>query len=74
MNKSATLITAALLSFGFAASSMAADMPKSAAPMAADTGTATGTPATKSHKSGKTGKSKSNKSHHKSTTAPTTTK
>ncbi len=39
MNKSGTLITTALLTFGFAAASMAADAPKSAAPMAADTST-----------------------------------
>jgi hypothetical protein len=65
MNKSATLITVALLSFGFAAASIAADMPKSAAPMAADTGTAT--PAAKSHKHSSSKKHK--KSH--STAAPT---
>jgi hypothetical protein len=47
MKKSATLITTALLTFGFAAASMAADMPKSAAPMAADTATATPAPAAK---------------------------
>ena len=32
MNKSATLITTALLTFGLAAASMAADAPKAAAP------------------------------------------
>ena len=37
MNKSGTLITSALLTFGIAAGAMAADMPKTAAPMAADT-------------------------------------
>jgi hypothetical protein len=77
MNKSATLITTALLTLGFAAASMAADMPKSAAPVAADTGTAAPAPATKSHKSGKSsksGKSKSGKSHKKSTTPPATSK
>ena len=37
MNKSGTLIISALLTFGLAAGAMAADMPKSAAPMAADT-------------------------------------
>ncbi len=37
MTKSGTLITSALLTFGIAAAAMAADMPKSAAPMAADT-------------------------------------
>jgi hypothetical protein len=36
MNKSGTLITSALLTFGIAAAAMAADMPKAAAPMAAD--------------------------------------
>ena len=48
MTKSGSLIGAALLSFGFAAMAMSADMPKSAAPMAADTpaaGTAATTPA-----------------------------
>jgi hypothetical protein len=65
------LIATALLSLGFATAAMAADMPKSAAPMAADTGTAgTNAPAkntTKGKHSGKKGK--------KSTTpAPTTTK
>jgi hypothetical protein len=63
------LIATALLSLGFATAAMAADMPKSAAPMAADAGTATA-PAkntTKGKHSGKKGK--------KSTTpAPTTTK
>jgi hypothetical protein len=65
MKKSATLITTALLTFGFAAASMAADMPKSAAPMAADT--ATPAPATKTHKH-------TAKKHKKATTAPATTK
>jgi len=37
MNKSGTLITSALLTLGLAAAAMAADLPKSAAPMAADT-------------------------------------
>ena len=36
MNKSGTLLTSALLTFGLAAAAMAADMPKAAAPMAAD--------------------------------------
>jgi hypothetical protein len=36
MNKSGTLISSALLTFGIAAAAMAADMPKAAAPMAAD--------------------------------------
>jgi hypothetical protein len=65
MNKPVTLITVALLSFGFTAASMAADMPKSAAPMAADTGTSA--PAAKSHKHSSSKKHK--KSH--STAAPT---
>jgi hypothetical protein len=62
------LIATALLSLGIATAAMAADMPKSAAPMAADTGTAATTPAksTKGKHSGKKGK--------KSTPAPTTTK
>jgi len=47
MKKSATLITTALLTFGFAAASMAADTPKSAAPAAADTATAAPTTKTK---------------------------
>ena len=36
MKKSATLITTALLTFGLAAASMAADAPKSGTPAAAD--------------------------------------
>jgi hypothetical protein len=64
MKKSATLITTALLTFGFAAASMAADMPKSAAPMAADT--ATPAPA-KTHKH-------TAKKHKKANPAPATTK
>ena len=64
MKKSATLVTTALLTIGFAAASMAADMPKSAAPMAADTATP---PATKSHKH-------TSKKHKKATPAPATTK
>jgi hypothetical protein len=62
------LIATALLSLGFATAAMAADMPKSAAPMAADAGTAAA-PAkntTKGKHSGKKGK--------KATPAPTTTK
>jgi len=66
MNKSATLITTALLTLGFAAASMAADSPKSAAPMAADSAT----PAPKST----THKHSSSKKHKKSSTAPTTSK
>jgi hypothetical protein len=74
MNKSGTLIITALLTLGLAAASMAADVPKSAAPMAADTGTAAPADATKAHKSSKSSKSgassksgKSSKSHKKST-------
>ena len=36
MNKSVSLITAAVMAFGLSAGAMAADMPKSAAPTAAD--------------------------------------
>jgi hypothetical protein len=68
MKKSATLITTALLTFGFAAASMAADMPKSAAPMAADT--ATPAPAAKT----KTTKHSTAKKHKKAAPAPATTK
>jgi hypothetical protein len=65
MKKSATLITTALLTFGFAAASMAADAPKSGA--TADS--ATSAPAAKSKKHSTTAKK-----HKKSTTAPATTK
>ena len=41
MNKSGTLIVSALLTLGLAAGAMAADMPKTAAPMAADAPAAT---------------------------------
>ena len=55
MNKSGTLLTSALLTLGLAAGAMAADMPKNAAPMAADSPAATGSadspkPAKKHHK------------------------
>jgi hypothetical protein len=43
MNKPGTLIASALLSVGIAAGAMAADMPKSAAPMSADAPAAAGT-------------------------------
>ena len=62
------LIATALLSLGFATAAMAADMPKSAAPMAADTGTAAA-PA-KTTTKGKHGK----KSKKSTATAPTTAK
>jgi hypothetical protein len=58
MIKSASLIGSALLVFGLAAGSMAADMPKSAAPTAADTGagaTDTAKPTTHKHKTKKAG-------------------
>jgi hypothetical protein len=64
MKKSATLITTALLTFGFAAASMAADAPKSGA-----TDSATSAPAAKTKKHSTTAKK-----HKKSTTAPATTK
>jgi hypothetical protein len=67
MKKSATLITTALLTFGFAAASMAADMPKTAAPTAADT--AAPAPAPKAHK-----KSTAKKHKKATTTAPATGK
>jgi histidine ammonia-lyase len=43
MNKSGTLVTSALLTLGLAAAAMAADMPKTAAPMSADSPAASGT-------------------------------
>jgi hypothetical protein len=64
MKKSATLITTALLTFGFAAASMAADAPKSGA--AADS--ATSAPAAKAKKHSTA------KKHKKSSTAAATTK
>jgi hypothetical protein len=66
MKKSATLISTALLTFGFAAASLAADMPTPATPSYADTGTPA--PATK------TKSTKHPKKHKKSTTAPAPTK
>jgi hypothetical protein len=68
MTKSGTLISAALLTFGLAAMAMSADMPKSAAPMAADTpaaGTAATTPAKPAKKPSK---------KKKKAAAPATTK
>ena len=64
MKKSATLITTALLTFGFAAASMAADAPKSGA--TADS--ATSAPAAKAKKHSTA------KKHKKSSTAAATTK
>jgi len=66
MKKSATLITTALLTLGFAAASMAADAPKSGT--TADS--ATSAPAAKA----KTKKHSTAKKQKKSTTAPATTK
>jgi hypothetical protein len=66
MNKSGTLIISALLTLGLAAGAMAADMPKTAAPMAADASAASSSAdapkTTKKHKK------------KKSAPAPTTTK
>ncbi|MGO9991720.1 MAG: hypothetical protein ACLPTF_04290 [Steroidobacteraceae bacterium] len=67
MTKSGTLIISALLTMGLAAGAMAADMPKTAAPMSADAPAASGTTTT-TPKSGKKHKKK------KSAPAPTTTK
>lgn len=59
MNKYGTVMTSALLTLGLAAGAMAADMPKTNAPMAADapatsaTPTDTPKPAPKKHKSKK---------------------
>jgi ABC-type phosphate transport system substrate-binding protein len=68
MKKSATLITTALLTFGLAAASMAADAPKSGTPAAADSSAPA--PATKA----KSHKSSTAKKHKKSTTTSTATK
>jgi hypothetical protein len=68
MNKSGTLITSALLTLGLAAGAMAADMPKSAAPMSADAPAASGT----STDAPKTAKKHSKKK--KKAAAPSTTK
>jgi hypothetical protein len=59
MKKSATLITTALLTFGFAAASLAADAPKAGTPAAADSSTPA--PKAKTHKA-------SSKKHKKATT------
>ena len=67
MNKSGTLITSALLTFGLAAAAMAADMPKAAAPMAADA-PAAAAPAADSAKPAKKHHSKK----HKKSAAETT--
>jgi hypothetical protein len=62
------LIATALLSVGIATAAMAADMPKSAAPMAADA------PAADSSAPAKTTGKKHSKKGKKATPAPTTTK
>jgi len=67
MTKSGTLIISALLTMGLAAGAMAADMPKTAAPMSADAPAASGTTTT-TPKPGKKHKKK------KAAPAPTTTK
>ena len=67
MTKSGTWIISALLTMGLAAGAMAADMPKTAAPMSADAPAASGTTTT-TPKSGKKHKKK------KTAPAPTTTK
>src|ERR1700704_5769120 len=76
MNKSGTLITSALLTFGLAAAAMAADLPKSAAPMAADTPAApAAAPAADASKKPTTAAKKKGKKAKKTTTpAPTTAK
>ena len=63
MKKSATLITTALLSFGLAAASMAADAPKSGTPAAADSSAPA--PKAKTHKA-------SSKKHKKASTSAST--
>jgi hypothetical protein len=69
MNKSGTLITSALLTFGIAAAAMAADMPKAAAPMAADAPASAAAPAADAQKPAKKHKKKK-----KAAAAPATTK
>jgi len=69
MNKSATVIASALLTLGLAAGAMAADMPKSAAPMSADAPAASGT-TTDAPKPAKKHKAKKKKA----AAAPSTTK
>jgi hypothetical protein len=66
MNKSGTLITSALLTLGLAAGAMAADMPKTAAPMSADAPASSTTDAPKT--------TKKHKKHKKAATAPSSTK
>jgi hypothetical protein len=71
MNKSGTLITSALLTFGIAAAAMAADMPKAAAPMAADA-PAAAAPAADASKPAT--KKKTHKKKKAAAAAPATTK
>ena len=68
MNKSGTLLTSALLTMGLAAGAMAADMPKTAAPMSADAPAASGTMADT------TKPAKKHKKHKKAAPAPSSTK
>ena len=70
MNKSGTLITSALLTLGFAVAASAADMPKVAAPMAADAPAAAASDSTASKPAAK----KHSKKHSKKKAAPATTK
>ena len=65
MNKSGTLITAALLTFGIAAASLAADTPKAAAPMATDAPAAAATTDAPKH-------AKKHRHHKKAAAAPAT--
>lgn len=78
MKKSGTLITSALLAFGIAAGALAADMPKTAAPMAADTPasgtTTTPSTSTKHKKHSSSSKSGSSSKKKATTPAPTTAK
>jgi hypothetical protein len=67
MKKPGTLIATALLTFGIAAGAMAADMPKTAAPMAADAPAAAAT-------SDAPKPAKKHKKHKKAAAAPSTTK
>ena len=68
MNKSGTLLTSALLTLGLAAGAMAADMPKNAAPMAADS------PAATSSADAPAPKAKKHHKKKKAAPAPSTTK
>ena len=90
MNKSRSLITSALLTFGIAASAMAADSPNATATMAADTYTGpaaptigpkedqravdTSPPKSAGKPATSTHKHKNKNTHKPATPAPTTTK